>query len=775
MRRFISLVTFAVVAADVYLHNPRGSNNRLDDENRDRNNGNRLFDSQNNNRGGSNVGQVYYLQGSKVPMEWSVQHSCGNSNNNCEVIIQAMCDDRIRDGTTQRTIPIQPNECYNWDCDTDVRFGRHESFDSYMECKYRSRNKGLFTSSQNLNGHSAIYTRQNPNGARRGLECPEERDYYPYWQPTAWKDVAILTNDVTRCANYQTESQNVKARESCKVSITGFMRWYHDRNGPKTLLPLNSTECAAITYFDMETNLTAHGQWTTTPAHGIAPPECKQNVWSRDNHHGNVEGGQWTGFEWTVPDWLHEQCVLRIRYNISTGDLPHFTETDASVTTTMLTAANNKSPGGNNQKPAMVDMGSFYGIVNSTMSNRDYTLRNNPQPDAFGLMNLPVKLQLAVNTAQYGRTFQDRTHKFAIRAKPSSITEGSTITNIQVRGKRGNIVQTYPGTEYDFTPNKFNCKNGDYVHFQWTGSNTNPNNNAGQGRQGSDRHNVVALKAKNYEEPVATDSNTAAGSVYGHLGNSYPHKISDWNFLGLTAGDMQHLAILDVDGGQMGGELSELDDAGTYFDLGPRACTANGVYNYLCTRNNNFSNRSQKAVVTVSNTMSASYQLDGAASSINLPQLSLTSTAAANNGIASTPQPIDILSSPADKYPGFADTNLVAGSDIVYLSSFALAAGQSLTLSINYEDTGLIAPNMVRADSPTADWVTVPDNVAADGVASAQISQGGYYAVETPVHAGAVIGIVLGSVALIGVIGFIVYKKKGGEGFGTVSATQNHI
>jgi plastocyanin len=772
MRRCIALVTFAVAAADVYLHNPRGSNNRLDDENRDRNNGNRLFDSQNNNRGGSNVGQVYYLAGSKVPMEWSVQHSCGNPNNNCEIIVQAMCDDRVRDGTTQRTIPDEPNECYNWDCDTDVRFGRHESFDWYMGCKYRSRNMGLFTSSQNLNGNSAIYTRQNPNGARRGLECPEERDYYPYWHPTPWKDVAILTNQPERCAAYQAESQNVKDRFFCSVSITGFMRWFSDRSvpGPKTLLPLEQVACEAITYFDKELNVTSHGQWMRTASHGIPPPVCKANVWSRDNHHGNVEGGQWTGWDWTVPSWMiSEQCVMRLRYNISTGDIAHFDD-DTTVETASLTAENNKSPGGNNQKPAMVDIGTFYGVPNSTVMNRDYTLRNNPQPDSFGIDGLPVPLQLAINTAQFGRTFQDRTHKFAVRAVPEALT-GATITNIQVRGKRGNVVQTYPGTEYDFTPSSFKCRNGDYVHFQWTGSNTNPNNNAGQGRQGSDRHNVVSMRVKNYEEPITTDAQIQGLDVFGHRGNSYPHKIQDWSFLGFEESDMQHLAILDTVGGQFGGEMSELDDAGTYFDLGPRQCTSNGVYNYLCTRNNNFSNRSQKAVVTVSDMASSMFYLDGAASSFTMSELSLSSPA----GVSGVVQPIEVLTASADKFPGFANSELVAASDIVFLSDFDLAGGKALTLTINYEAGALTAPNMVRAASPGAEWVTVEGNVASDGLASGEITQGGYYAVAAPLDAGPIVGIVLGCLAVIGLIGFVVYKKRSGDGFGHVSATQNHI
>lgn len=47
--------------------------------------------------------------------------------------------------------------------------------------------------------------------------------------------------------------------------------------------------------------------------------------------------------------------------------------------------------------------------------------------------------------------------------------------------------------------------------------------------------------------------------------------------------------------------MSELDDAGTYFDLGLRKVTMPGTYQYMCTRNNNFSNRSQKGKLVVTN------------------------------------------------------------------------------------------------------------------------------------------------------------------------------
>ena len=45
--------------------------------------------------------------------------------------------------------------------------------------------------------------------------------------------------------------------------------------------------------------------------------------------------------------------------------------------------------------------------------------------------------------------------------------------------------------------------------------------------------------------------------------------------------------------------MSELDDAGTYYDLGPRKVTTPGTYYFMCSRNNNFSNRSQKGKIIV--------------------------------------------------------------------------------------------------------------------------------------------------------------------------------
>ena len=64
----------------------------------------RMFDSQNNNRGGYNVGSIYYYEGSILNVEWTSQHSCADQNNHCEQILQYMCADNVRDGIITRCV-----------------------------------------------------------------------------------------------------------------------------------------------------------------------------------------------------------------------------------------------------------------------------------------------------------------------------------------------------------------------------------------------------------------------------------------------------------------------------------------------------------------------------------------------------------------------------------------------------------------------------------------------------------------------------------------------
>ena len=78
--------------------------------------------------------------------------------------------------------------------------------------KYLFVSIGLFTADQKLNGDTTIYTRQSADGTRRGYECPEERDYYPYWHPTDWTDIAVFVDNKNLCPHYRRESFNVKPK-----------------------------------------------------------------------------------------------------------------------------------------------------------------------------------------------------------------------------------------------------------------------------------------------------------------------------------------------------------------------------------------------------------------------------------------------------------------------------------------------------------------------------------------------------------------------------------
>lgn len=57
---------------------------------------------------------------------------------------------------------------------------------------------------------------------------------------------------------------------------------------------------------------------------GLAKPKCIKSPNSKDNHNGNGENGYPNTYKWKIdiPVVEGENCALRIRYNITTGDYP---------------------------------------------------------------------------------------------------------------------------------------------------------------------------------------------------------------------------------------------------------------------------------------------------------------------------------------------------------------------------------------------------------------------------------------------------------------------
>lgn len=564
---------------DLYMQNPRGSNDRLNEANTNRNNANRLFDSQNNAKGGYCWGPAMsFYEGSQLTIEWTAQHGCGNSKLYCNMVIQYMCTKndadpmiRIRDGTTTNTIPDTPDGPTATDANGDLLYGMHESYDSYQACKKRQRNMGLWISDRESEGgltagrSSSIYTRQNNNGDRHGYECPEERDYYPYWAPSEWKDIAILTHDKSWCSYYQKHSQNVDSRGKCV-----------DANDDKTLLSPNAAGGCQ----------TKGGKWEKVNSKGKGSPECIQAPWSRDNHLGNGRTGYANSYNWTIPDdedCIKDNkcaCVLRLRYNISTTDLN----------------------------------GAAQGNVNGNSPTNFIDWRSNaaasPIYDDEIVNGSGMVVQLAMDTTQFGRTFQDRSHVFQIRPrKGSNVPPNVRVFNLNVRGKRGNIVETYPATEYDFVPEVLYVRLGDYIHFQWTGCDTNPAGNAGEGTDQTDRSNIVQIENLGANEPASdkwlskhlTLFDSAATRKRMAFVDQNPDDCQDYATLLKNNNNNEDQAKRDVH------NCMKLNAGSQYFDGGALRMnhTTNervGFY-YMSTRNNNFSNRGQKGVIFVLNVL----------------------------------------------------------------------------------------------------------------------------------------------------------------------------
>jgi len=292
------------------------------------------------------------------------------------------------------------------------------------------------------------------------------------------------------------------------------------------------------------------------------------------------------------------RMMLRLRYNMSTMDY------DPYNTDSRMNQDNNAGVISPIQENPTVDVGAF----------------------AQGL-------QLAINTAQTGRTFQDTTHTFLVCERPSAAPWASNkVYNVNVRGKRGDIVEVFPAIEYDFEPQMVFIKPGECMHFQWDGSNTHNNGNpggdgqtgdAGEGREGSDRSNLVQTRAMDENYPWTYDKITP--TFFDNVGCYHPLFPTSTSIPSqdcqLTLGSagfyrsVTDAANLIKTSSTNTGVLDYLlDNVSGAFRQGIIVCintnalsssTDTKSFSFISTRNNNFTNRSQKLNLMITTTPEA--------------------------------------------------------------------------------------------------------------------------------------------------------------------------
>jgi len=182
--------------------------------------------------------------------------------------------------------------------------------------------------------------------------------------------------------------------------------------------------------------------------------------------------------------------------------------------------------------------------------------------------------------------------------------------------------------EYDFVPHRLNMSTNDFLHVQWTGSNTHNNGDpagdgqagdAGEGEEGTDRHNIAQLLSFSDNYPMPLDVQAGGGvpttmwtnsTCYDWTGTAIPgdNSVTPAAAPSTTcalamafSGRYYTVAGIQTATNSGGIQSSLLDDAPASLIGGIvmkfNAAAAGNQYNYMCTRNNNFSNRAQKGQI----------------------------------------------------------------------------------------------------------------------------------------------------------------------------------
>lgn len=202
------------------------------------------------------------------------------------------------------------------------------------------------------------------------------------------------------------------------------------------------------------------------------------------------------------------------------------------------------------------------------------------------------------------------------------------------------------------------------------------------------------------------------------------------------------------------GHMEELDDMGTNLNHEPVQATKVGCWSYVSTRNNNFSNRSQKGTLCVDPGHFKGQDIgrNGGAISTEDGWMMIDEDA------LSTIYSVTFESQPSD--------DSVSPLIIVQPAGMEFEDGKSAEIGIAYTHRALRSPKvMFKSYDEGASWEEISDveYKEQDGqtVAVVNVNESGHYKVQDEINAGAVAGIVISILALLGAIGLACFMKSG--------------
>jgi len=242
----------------------------------------------------------------------------------------------------------------------------------------------------------------------------------------------------------------------------------------------------------------------------------------------------------------------------------------------------------------------------------------------------------------------------------------------------------------------------------------------------------------------------------GHIGawkQSYPERIDTGDFLGFSLEQRRNLA--------RNGIYTPIVNVGPYQINAP---TGN-VYNYVGSRNHAFTNRDQKAQVVVQPATNPNYvKVDTSNSFLQL------STPDGNAWIRFYPDP-----------SGFTTgsqlwlTTDSEGRVVVSPPFFDVVPGQKVMLDMRYDHGQNIAlheAHILQSDYSDFSYSQEVTTSYTGGIASASITRGGYYVCDVRPNVGAVVGIIIGGLALLGGGGFVYYQIRKRFRYGSKKTTE---